>query len=207
MSRALLLVIAACQAPAPVAQPDPADLVRELERIRGSADRDNAVAHLALGSDAWGRIIVEPFRRLYDDYSTLWPTRIAALARQLGPGEITARRHFAGDPRLTPSQGRLRWVVPVLYPSMVAEIAGRPIDTVFVFDGTGWRALDGIDASMLAIARRLDPACADRLAQAGPTGHCSEVGWAIADAAMREDRPAFTHACQLATTLCGTRSP
>jgi hypothetical protein len=201
MRRLVVVLALACQRQTPAVP----DLAQELARIRDAPDREAEVKKLELGDGAFERIITGPFNHLYLEAGARFDAK--ALAAQFRPGAITVRRHFAGDPKLTPSQGRLRWVVPVLYPSMVAEIAGRPIDTVFVYDGSDWCALEGIDAAVLAAVRQLDPACADRLALAGPTGHCTEVGWAIAESAMRDDRPAFTHACQLAATLCGTRSP
>ena len=139
--------------------------------------------------------------RAFDGHT---PELVAQLA---APAEVTARRHFAGDPRLTRAQARMRWAVPVQFPSAVAELAGRPLDTVFLHDGGHWRALVGLDELLLARARALDPACAERLALAGPTSRCTEVGWLVADAALRADRPRFAHACQLATTLCGTPDP
>jgi hypothetical protein len=206
MRIAFALALVACRADAPSPIPDPADLVHELEGIRAAEDREARIARMVLPSDGWGRIVVEPYRALYAEYSAAFEP--AALAGQLAhPGPITARRHYAGDPRLTSSQGRLRWALPVQYPSLVAEIDGHPIDTVFVYDGSGWRVLESLDGILLAHARKLDGPCADRLALAGPAGHCTEVGWAIAEAALRDDRAAFTRACQLAATLCGIRSP
>ena len=112
------------------------------------------------------------------------------------------RKHLAGDPALTPSQGRLRWVVPVLYPSMVADLDGKPIDTVFVRDGSHWRALAGLDDEVLARARALDITCGDRLATAGPPTPCTQIAWVVADAAMRGQAERFAHACKLATASC-----
>ncbi|HET7501439.1 MAG TPA: hypothetical protein VFK02_10565 [Kofleriaceae bacterium] len=124
-----------------------------------------------------------------------------------GPGRVTARRHFAGDPRLTPSQGRDRWALPALYPSLVAEAGGVPIEAVFVPDGDRWRALIGLDTVVRAHVAALDPACAERLGLAGPTSRCTEVGAEIVMAALRTDREQLAHVCRLAETLCGKGSP
>lgn len=45
------------------------------------------------------------------------------------------------------------------------------------------------------------------MALAGPAGRCSDVGAAIADAALRTDRDQLAHVCQLAKALCGKGSP
>jgi hypothetical protein len=98
--------------------------------------------------------------------------------------------------------------VPALFPSAVAAAGdGAPIDAVFVPDGERWYALLGVDAAVRARVAAYDPRCAARLALAGPPGRCSDVGAAIAHAALRTDSPALTHACQLADTLCGKESP
>ncbi|HEU4732509.1 MAG TPA: hypothetical protein VFT22_31660 [Kofleriaceae bacterium] len=120
---------------------------------------------------------------------------------------VTARRHFAGDPRLTPAQSRDRWALPVLYPSLVAEAGGAPIEAVFVPDGDRWSALIGLDTIVRARVAALAPACAADLALAGPTGRCAEVGAAIVMAALRTDRDQLAHVCRLADTLCGKGSP
>ncbi|MGE5182757.1 MAG: hypothetical protein ACM31C_11870 [Acidobacteriota bacterium] len=201
--------LAACSR-APAAEHGTADdLAAYLRTVAGAdrATREHEVASWQLGEQAWNRTVVEPFRGLYTDYARGFDAATAPLAAQLAArGTITARRHFADDPRLTLAQGRLRWTVPVMYPSAVAELAGAPIDTVFVFDGDRWRALAGVDALVLARARALDAGCGELLARAGRDDRCSQVGWVIADAALRGERARFDHACTLAVGLCGKPS-
>jgi hypothetical protein len=190
--------------------PDPEGLVAYLSTLAGTdaATRREAVAGWELDRDAWNRIIVPPYRSLWDDYHARFAAEAPALVGKLArAGVITARRHYAGDPKLTPSQGRLRWVLPVLYPSVVAEIDGVPIDTVFVHDGAGWRALAGLDASIRAFVSHLDHHCGALLDAAGPAGRCTEMAAGMTDAALRTDHEQFGHMCQLATPLCGNPAP
>ena len=205
-------ILAACggdRAPAPAAN-DPDALAAELRAIAGAdaAARRRAIAEWILDERAWRQIVVPPFRSLFDDYARGFDAAAARVSAQLArSGAIVARRHFAGDPRLTPSQARLRWVVPPLYPSVVAELDGAPIDTVFVHDGTRWRALVGVDELLVARVRSLDPACGALVQRAGPIGRCTEVGWMVADTALRDDRAGFAHACRLAAALCANAPP
>ncbi|HTR50731.1 MAG TPA: hypothetical protein VMJ10_08495 [Kofleriaceae bacterium] len=204
-------VAIACSRATPLPEPGtPDDLAVHLRTIAGAdeATRAREVATWLVDEATWRRVIVEPYRELYGDYVRGFDTASAPLVAQLAPlGDVTTRRHFAGDPRLTRAQGRLRWTLPPLYPSAVAELDGTPIDTVFLWDGMQWRALVGLDEVVRARARAIDPACAAHLALAGPIGHCSEVGAAIADAAVRGDRARFGHLCGLAATLCANASP
>jgi hypothetical protein len=120
--------------------------------------------------------VVEPFRSHWDEYTAQLDAKVAALTRALATAsDLTPRRHFADDPRLTRAQVRLRWVVPPLYPSMVAG----SYEAVFVRVDDRWYVIDGLDEVMLSHARALDPACAARLAQAGPPGSCTDVGWGM----------------------------
>ena len=208
---ALVAVLVACHEVPPLPAPGtPEDLAQYL---RGVVGADEAVRRREVGAwivdeATWNNDIVEPYRALHAEYVRTFDANADAIvARLAAPAEVTARRHFAGDPRLTRAQARARWALPVQFPSAVAELAGAPLDVVFLHDGGHWRALLGLDALLLAHARALDPACADRLALAGPSGRCTEVGWLVADAALRADRARFAHACQLATTLCGNPAP
>lgn len=188
----------------------PDDLAAYLRTLAGTDDatRRHAVAGWVLDEASWRRTVIDPYTPLWGAYIRAFDAASPALvARLASPGEITARRHFAGDPRLTPAQARLRWALPVEYPSAVAELGGAPIDTVFVYDGTRWRALAGLDEVVLERVRLRDPACAALVAQAGPPGRCTEVGWLVADAALRTDQQRFVHACRLAATLCANASP
>jgi hypothetical protein len=133
------------------------------------------------------QIIVEPFRSLWPEYVTRYrPTNVPTSPRQ----------HFAGDAHLTPSQARLRWMLPVMYPSYVDD------RDVFVKTASGWHSLAGLDEAMLDRLRALDPVCEKRVEAITPTGACIEVAWQVADAGLRDDAERFKHACQLAATQC-----
>lgn len=212
MIRALLtLVLVACHEPA--ASPElatPAELAAYLRTVAGAdtATRRREVAGWIVDETTWSRDIVEPFRSLYGEYVAAFDAQIAGtVARLASLGPITARRHFAGDPRALPAQIRTRWAVPVQFPSVVAELDGQPIDAVFIHDGTKWRALLGLDRLVINHVAALDPACARMLVLAGPPGRCTEVAWLVADAALRAQPERFAHACKLATTLCGNSVP
>jgi hypothetical protein len=208
----LLAVVLGCRddaaPPRPTGTPD--ELVAYLTTIAGAdeATRTREVSSWIVDANTWSRDIVEPYRALHDEYVKGFDAQVPAMvARFAAPGAVTARRHFAGDRRLTGAQIRMRWTVPVQFPSAVAELAGAPIETVFIYDGGHWRALLGLDQIVLGHVRALDPACAQKLALAGPPGRCTEVGWLVADAALRGHAERFAHACQLATTLCGNPAP
>jgi hypothetical protein len=153
----------------------------------------------------WDALVVEPYKgpAIYADYGRAFDTQVGELAAQLAaPGPVATRAHYAGDPRLTLGQSEARWALPVQFASQVATKGGRAIDAVFVRVGDHWRALTGIDRLVRDRVAAIDPACAQLLAKAGPTGRCTDVAWVIADAGLRGDRPRFAHACQLATNLC-----
>jgi len=200
--RALLIALSACRAPAAPGTAE--NLTAHLAALAGAdeARRTREVAGWLVDEAAWNRTIVVPYRALWADYVGAFDAARPALVAQL-PHAGAARRHFAGDPKLTLPEARLRWAVPTLYPSMVAD----GIDAVFVFDGAHWRALAGLDAVVLAHLRALDPACAELVARAGPRGTCTEIAWAIADSGLRGDRAGFAHACGLAAPHCGNPPP
>ena len=213
MTRALaciVLVLAACRrAPAP-APGSEADLAAYLRGVAGAdeATRTSAVAGWVLDEATWDRILVPPYRPLWHAYVAAFDrARPALVARLAARGAVTTRRHFAGDPKLTRAEARLRWAVPTLYPSMVAELGGAPIDTVFVYDGARWRALAGLDDVVLATVRARDAGCAAMVARAGPASHCTEVSAAVVDAALRNDPAGFAHVCSLAASLCANEAP
>lgn len=209
IARAMVLLAIACRSQAP-APGTPDDLAAYLANVAGAdeASRTREVASWILDERTWNRTIVDPWRTLYLDYTRAFDAaRPALVARLAAGGHVAARRHYAGDPQLTRSEARLRWALPVQYPSVVADLAGAPIDAVFVYDGARWRALAGLDEVVLAHVRALDPACGDLLTRAGPRSRCTEVGWAVADAALRGDHTAFAHVCGLAGPLCGNEAP
>ena len=204
-------------APAPPGSPEA--LAGYLQRVVGAdaATRQREAASWRLDAALWDRTVVAVYRPLHAEYEQAFAAALPALiARLEQPGPVTARRHYAGDPRLTPAEARDRWALPTLFPSLVADAGGEPIDAVFVVDGAGgagradgrsWRALVGLDAVVLARVAALDPACAADLALAGPAGHCTDVGAAIAENALRKDGAGLAHVCRLAETVCGKESP
>lgn len=201
---ALVVALAACQG----ATTDDPDLATYLSRVArlDDAARVREVAAWKLTRAEYEQLVVTPYQSLWGPYAhhfdELAPSLVARLAR---PGAFIARKHVANDRVLTPSQGRLRWTLPLQYPSLVAAQGGEPIDTVFVRLGGHWRSLSGIDEELLARARALDPTCGERLASAGRPSQCTEVAWMIADAALRGQPDRFAHACKLASTTCPLR--
>jgi hypothetical protein len=206
---AAVAVLGACRAPPPPPG-SPEALAAYLETVAGADEptRQRELASWRFDPALWDATVVGPYRPLHADYARAFAAELPALVDRLArPAQVTARRHHAGDPRLTLAQARERWALPTLFPSLVAEAGGAPIDAVFVADGGRWRALVGLDAAVRARVFALDPACAARLAAAGPAGRCTDVGAAIADAALRTDRDRLAHVCRLAETLCGKGSP
>jgi hypothetical protein len=207
----LVLATAACRgSPSGPPPGSPEALVAYLQTVIGAdeATRQREAATWQLPAALWDHTVVAPYRPLHADYQRAFAAELPALVARLAPGgAVAVRRHYAGDPRLTLSQGRDRWALPPLYPSLVAEAGGAPIDAVFIPDGDRWRALVGLDPVVRARVAALDPACAANLALAGSTGHCTDVGAAIALAALRTNRDELAHVCRLAETLCGKGSP
>lgn len=186
---AVLAVVAGCgrTAPAPTETEQLASYLHRIASLEPAA-RTKEIESWKLDRARFDRIVVVPFRAAYDGYSSHFAQHVGELATTI-PAQPTVRRHFAGDPALSPSQGRLRWVLPVMYPSLVAT----GVDTVFVHVDGNWYALAGLDDAVLDRARALDSACGQRLA-----GPVTDIGWEIADAALRDDRDRFAHACKLA---------
>ncbi len=210
--RALALAfLIACHAPQPQpAAGSPEALAVYLRTVAGAdqAARQHAVTGWILDEHAFARIVVPPFTSLWKDYAAHFDAEVPALVTRLAArGTITTRRHFAGDPRLTNAQVRVRWALPVQYPSVVAELDGAPIDAVFVWDGSGWRVLAGLDDLVLQRVRALDAHCADLLRKSGPPGQCTDVGWLVATSALKADQAGFARACQLAAHVCGNETP
>jgi hypothetical protein len=195
---AAVVVVAACSRSAPQPAPGSPEALAVYLKTATAHDASGWI----LDQAAWDRTVVAPYRALWPEYKAHFDAAIAPVIAEL-PHAGATRRHYSGDPRLTRAQTRTRWALPVQYPSVVAD----GLDTVFVWDGAGWRVLAGLDDILMTHVRALDPACADLLARAGGTGtHCSEVGWFVADTALRGDA-GFAHACQLAATACGNEAP
>jgi hypothetical protein len=205
---AAVVALVACREPPAAGTPEA--LAAYLGGVIGAdeAARQQAVAGWRLDEPAWRRTVAPAYRPLYADYRRAFDAEAPALvARLAAGGPVTARRHFAGDPRLGRAQARDRWALPVLFPSLVAEAGGAPIDTVFVADGGRWYALLGLDAALRARIAALEPACAAAVARAGAPGRCSDVAATIADAALRTERDRLARLCRLAATLCDMESP
>ena len=210
MKLVVLAVLLACNAPPGRPAPGSAeDLAEYLRTIAGTdeATRARAVATWLVPDATWNRTIVPAWRGLYAEYAAQFASRVPAASVALASLDpVTARRHWAGDPKLTLGEARLRWALPVQYPSMVAEIGGHPIDAVFIYDGS-WHALLGLDELVLAHVRALDGECAAKLALAGPLGKCTEIGFVVAEAALRGSRADLDRACHMAATMCGNPAP
>jgi hypothetical protein len=207
IARVVAVALAACsRAPAPA--PATADGLAAHVAGLAAGDPDAAARELArwpLDRALWERTLVEPYRGRWAELAP--EGRLRALAGELRPGAVTARRHYAGDPRLTPGQLWQRWALPTLYPSFVVEIDGRPLDTVFLHDGVRWRALAGLAELIEGRVRGLDPGCAAHLAGVIASADCASAAWALTDAALRNNREAFVRGCRIAENLCGKRSP
>lgn len=199
----LLLALAACQR----VEPGPQDLGKRLSALAGCAPGacEREVKSWKLDRAAWDRLVVEPYRGEwpYKRYARTFDDAVPVLAAQLrAGGGVTLRAHFAGDPLNTFGQARARWAVPVQYPSQVALVGGKPLDVVFDIDRTGTvHALTGVDDIVNARTALVDPSCADLLASAR-AGKCLEIGWVIAEAALRDERDRLARACAQAAGLC-----
>ncbi len=212
--RFLVFALIACNAaPPPPPKPGSADQLAEYLRIVAGADeatRNREVATWLMPEATWNKTIIIPWRSLYAEYAAHFTAHanetIASLA-SLDP--VTTRRHWAGDRKLTLGEARLRWALPVQYPSMVAELGGHALDAVFIYDydAQHWRALLGLDDLVIDHVRVLDADCAARLVLAGPPGHCTEIGFVVAAAALRGGGPDLARPCRMAATMCGNPAP
>lgn len=190
MIRALVLVVGCAK---------PHDLADQLGHDARASDRLGAIAAWQLPRTTWDRVVVPPFRGLYDDYVAELPAHVHELALHLAP-PFAIRAHFAGDPKLTLDEAVTRWIVPTMFPSQVVD----GLDAVFVQEDDRFYALVGMAK---VIERKLDPACRALLARVGPPGRCGDAMWQFVVESLRGNRGAAEHACSLATALCGTRSP
>jgi len=203
MRWALVALIGAGCSRTPPAADDPS-LAAYLTALSGADEtaRKIAVDGWKIDRGAWDHFATDPYREVYPAYAAEMDSRAAAFVAQLAHhGTVTARQHFAGDPKLTIGQARARWAQPVQAPSQVAELDGVPIDAVFVRDGDHWRAIAGIDAIITARISALDPACA-RVAANRVSGACANAAWVAAEAALRNDPGRLTHACAQLANLC-----
>jgi hypothetical protein len=208
----VIALVASCGSPKEraVTPPDVADYLYKLSGTDEPA-RAAAIATWQLTRAEWQRVVVDPYRALYDDYAREFAAAAPRFVEQLAKSHsIVARAHFAGDPIATRDQAFTRWALPTLAPTKLAELAGRPptpIDAVFADVDGSWRAIVGLGAIVRRRVAALDERCATALDHIDPAGGpCIEAAWGVADAALREDRGRFAHACGLATNLCGKRS-
>jgi hypothetical protein len=161
--------------------------------------------------EATFKATVQPqYASLYPDYAAHFADAVGPLATALGAnnakdsGDLLAKRHYADDPILTPSQFRIRWALPTEYPTAIATRGNQPIDAVFApMPDNKWGVLANLDGLARARVRALAPACDAYLDRAGRLGRCGETGWAIVDAAVRGDTGKLGHACDLAASACG----
>ena len=190
-------------------EPAKPDLAADLA---GLADLDTAVREHQVESwrfdvDEWSHTMAPPFDRAWNDYQRPFDRAVSHLADQLAShSPIEVRQHYADDPKLTINQARARWAMPVLAESFVATIGGTPIDAVFIRVGDSWRAIAGFDFAIRDVIDKLAPACGELIDRSFAKS-CRDVAWAVADAALRSDRPRFDHACALARTSCGKPTP
>jgi hypothetical protein len=194
-----VLVLVLVSAPACSSTPVPLDLPATLANARTPAD----LARLRLPAAALRALLVPPYRALADALATadLAPLA-AALAR---PGPILVRRHYAGDPHLTPGELHLRWALPPLAEAYVVDVGGTDLDAIFVRDGDAWCVVPSLDP--LLLPRVADPICRGYLRTATTASRCVELGWLVADQALRSDRDGEIRACALAAAACATTAP
>ncbi len=167
----------------------------------------DAVGQWKLARDEWIKVVTDPFRDAYADYVRAFDAARPAFeaqireARARGTNSIVSKQHYAGDPELTRGQARTRWALPVQAPARVVTLDGEPLDAVFVRVGDRYRAIVGTDVIVIDKTRALDADCAKYLETLG-SKMCQTVGWEIADAALRADKPRLAHACSLAKGQC-----
>jgi hypothetical protein len=214
---ASLLVVAGCKRDDrnPPSPAQAADLDRLATYLREVAALDDVARRREIATwqldAATFRATVQPiYASLYSDYAAHFAGAIAPLAAALGSGGsgsdtavIAAKRHYADDPALTPSQFHIRWMLPTEYPTAIAIRDGVVIDAVFApAPGDHWGVLANLDAVARAHVRALAPSCDGYLDRAIRLGRCGDVGWAILSAAMRDDTGQLAHACALAASAC-----
>jgi hypothetical protein len=219
MMRALVVLaaLAACHRhgdPPPPTQA--ADLDRLARYLRDVVAMDDAarrreIATWQLDEATFARTVQPVYRPLYPDYADHFADAIPALAAALGPSApdaaVVAKRHYADDATVTPSQFRIRWMLPTEYPTAIASRDGAMVDAVFApLPDDRWGVLANLDALARTRVRAMAANCDGYLDRAVRMGRCGEVGWAIVDAAGRGDNARLAHACQLAAAACA-RAP
>jgi hypothetical protein len=134
---ALVTVACACatacgRADAPAAaRPGPDGLAAALHDALAQIERDPAradaiVAGWRLPEDAWGALVTDAYRAHWRDYAAAFDAAAPALADRLrsvaAAGAVRAQWQYADDPALTNAQIRVRWILPVGRPGVVAWV-------------------------------------------------------------------------------------
>ena len=217
---ALLLAFAACGGSRAARPPDETGpgglatrLIADSERITGAIDPIAAaravVAGWRLPEAAWRQRVTKPYGDVWREYATAFDAAAPALAGRLEAwardgADIDARVHYAGDAELSLEQSRLRTALPTGEPGavIVPAIGDVILGEVFVYDGTRWRTLTGLDAAISKRVATLAPSCAADLARAGRLDRCGELAWEITRAALADDAADLTRACAAAALAC-----
>lgn len=184
-------------------------------------DLERAVTELALDEAGFARAVVPSYRGLFAAYARHSGLAARALAAELAdaraatppdargatpPGaapptmSVRERRHYSGDPTLSPAQARTRWAQPVQSESWLVEVNGHLLDTVWVSDRGRWRSLHGLSEAALAQLEVRE--CAAAVATAGAPGPCSDAAWGALDATLRGASEAAARACARAQVVC-----
>src|SRR5579859_6169356 len=169
---ATLAALAACHRkknpPSPAEASDLDRLTAYLRHVSELDDdaRKREVATWKLDEATFKATVQPQYASLYPEYAAHFAEAIGPLAAALDAnnakdsGDILAKRHYADDPNLTPSQFRIRWALPTEYPTAIATRGNQPIDAVFApVRDNKWGVLANLDAIARARVRALAPAC------------------------------------------------
>ena len=206
--KALLCVslFAACSR-APGRQADASELDAQLRavcaRVTSSADALQEVRRWRVPTpQAWLRVTTAPFQHLHAAYADEFERAAPILADELqtfcGAPLRSSRQHYADDAQASLVQNRLRWIVPVGFPSRVVP----GLSHVFVWDQDRWYSLAGADAAMREPLRALDQACWRRSTSAGLASTCSDASWAAVAHAIQGETEAALRGCRMMQAHC-----
>jgi hypothetical protein len=188
------------------ARPAPQTLAGAVAALLTASDLERAIADLHLDREAFARVLVAPYHRLYAEYSARFATEapqwLNALRRHSREPVIAVRRHYGGDVTLSPAQARLRWALPVQAESWLVELDGALLDTVWVADRGRWYPLLGLDTATLELLNAAAPGCSTAARLAGQPGVCSDAVWMATDAALRRHGERTQRACARAVQFC-----
>lgn len=214
----LALALAACGDRLAAEQAAPRDqrpaaapsLESAVAQLLAAPDLAAAVNDLKLLPASFDAVLAPPYRRLFASYLAKYNDEADALVAELqrrpaAEGHAPAvkvRRHYAGDPALSPSLARLRWAQPVQAESWVVGFGEPPLETVWVSHRGRWYLLLGLDEAALSALAAIDPSCARAARLAGAPGPCSDAAWMAIDGALRDDADRVARACDRAAHLC-----